>query len=422
MLSELNLNHYRNLYDPTIHLRDIMAAISRAKDELVGPEEYAALAESMLDLATTPDEVETAEKAAEVARVYKAYQDALDREHLLDFGDLIFKAVSLLRTHTDVRDTLRGAYHHILVDEYQDVNRASGLFLKELAGAGAGLWVVGDMRQAIYRFRGAAPTNMRRFEDDFPGARVKSLRYNYRSRPAIVDVFAGLAPDMRASQGGPNFVRWEPKRSDSGGQVLMEVADDLTAEAAGMAKEIERQRASGIPYSEQAILCRSHTNLGRVGAELEDLGVPVLYLGNLFERPEVRDMLSLLSLTCEPDGRGLVRVARFREYEVPLKDVLALLELARDRSVPFPDALNLAATATTVSTKGKEGLALLERHLDGMRHVRPWTLLAYYLFERSRYLDTLLYDQSIVGQQRLLALYQFLQFAREQRPAVPRGV
>ena len=422
MLSDLNLDHYQNLYDPALYLRDIMAAISRAKDELVGPEEYAALGKRMFDEAATSDEMEMAERAIEVARVYKAYQEVLDRDHLLDFGDLISKAVSLLRTHADLRDTLRGTYRHVLVDEYQDVNRASGLFLKEVAGAGAGLWVVGDTRQAIYRFRGAAPTNMRRFGEDFPGAKVKSLRFNYRSQPAIVNVFAGLAPDMHASRGGPNFIRWEPKRSDSGGRVLLEVADDLTAEAGGLAKEIERQRASGIPYGQQAILCRSHTYLGRVGAELENLGVPVLYLGNLFERPEVRDMLSLLSLACESDGRGLVRVARFPEYDVPLKDVRELLDLARDRGVPFPDALDLAGTATTISTQGKERLALLARHLDGMRHVRPWTLLTHYMFERSRYLDNFLYDQSAAGQQRLLALYQFLQFAHEQRARAPGEV
>ena len=418
-LSDLNLDHYQNLYDPALYLRDILAAISRAKDELVGSEEYAALGERMLEKAITSDEMEAAEKAVEVARVYKAYQEALDREHLLDFGDLISKSVSLLRTHTDVRDTLRGTYRHVLVDEYQDVNRASGLFLKEVAWAGAGLWVVGDTRQAIYRFRGAAPTNMRRFGEDFPGSKVMSLRYNYRSQPAIVDVFAGLAPNMRASRGGPSFIRWDPKRSDSGERVLMEVADDLAAEANGMAKEIERQRASGISYSQQAILCRSHTNLLRVGAELEDLGVPVLYLGDLFERREVRDMLSLLSLACEPDGRGLVRVARFPDYKVPLNDVLALLELASDRSVPFPDALELAATSTTISTQGKEGLAFLARHLYGMRYVGPWTLLAHYLFARSRYLEMFLGDQSVMGQQRLLALYQLLQFAHEQRPAAP---
>ena len=419
MLTDLNLDHYQNLYDPAFYLRDIMAAISRAKDELVGPEKYAALGENMLAQAATSDEKEAAEKAVEVARVYKAYQNALDQEHLLDFGDLIYKSVSLLRTRVDVRDTLRGTHRHVLVDEYQDVNRASGLLLKELVGAGAGLWVVGDTRQAIYRFRGAAPDNMRRFGEDFPGAKIKSLRYNYRSQPAIVGVFAGLASNMRASRGGPIFVPWEPKRPDSGGRVLMEVADDLAAEADGMAKEIERQRAYGIPYSQQAILCRSHTNLGRVAAQFEDLGIPVLYLGDLFERAEVRDMLSLLSLACEPDGRGLVRVARFPEYQVPLNDVLSLLELARERNVPFPDALGLAAAAPNISTHGKEGLTLLERHLDGMRYARPWTLLTYYLFERSGYLDTVLGDQSVAGQQLLLALYQFLQFAHEQRPAAP---
>lgn len=422
LLPKLELDHYQNLYDPALYLRDIMKAISRAKDELVGPEKYAALAESMCNQATSSEEIEKAERAVEVARVYTAYQAALDREHLLDFGDLIFKAVSLLRTHTDVRTILRGTYRHVLVDEYQDVNRASGLFLKEVSDAGAGLWVVGDTRQSIYRFRGAAPANMRHFGEDFPGAKMKALQYNYRSQPMIVDIFAKMAPTMLASRGGPDFIRWQPKRSDSGGQVVMEIADDLTAEVEGMAKEIQRQRTAGIPYSEQAILCRSHTYLGRVGAELERAGVPVLYLGNLFERPEVRDMLSLLSLTCEPDGRGLVRVARFPEYDIPLSDVLSLFKVSRDQNVLFPDALGLAEAVETISIQGKKGLALLASHLDGLRHVKPWTLIARYLFERSRYLDCLLGDQSVAGQQNLFALYQLLQFAHEQRPRSTGGV
>ena len=419
MLPELNLHHYQNLYDPALYLRDIMAAVSRAKDELVGPEEYTVLADRMHRGAATSEEIEKAEKTVEVARVYTAYQEVLDREHLLDFGDLIFKAVTLLRTHDDVRTTLRDTYRHVLVDEYQDVNRASGLLLKEVAGAGACLWVVGDTRQAIYRFRGAAPVNMRRFGKDFPGAKVKTLRYNYRSQPAIVNVFAELAPKMLASQGGPTFIPWEPKRSDTGGRVSIEIADDLCSEADGLAKEIECHRAAGIPYSEQAVLCRSHTDLGRIGAELERAGVPVLYLGDLFERPEVRDMLSLLSLACEPDGRGLVRVARFPEYDIPLSDVLALLGLARDREIPFPDALDLASTGDTISNQGKKRLALLKGHLDGLRHAKPWTLLTQYLFERSRYLDLLLADRSVAGQQRLFALYQLLQFAHEQQSRLP---
>jgi hypothetical protein len=200
----------------------------------------------------------------------------------------------------------------------------------------------------------------------------------------------------------------------------MEVAGDLLAEADGLAREIERQRAAGVPYRDQAVLCRSHSYLGKIAGQLERAGVPVLYLGDLFERPEVRDMLALLALACEPDGRCLVRVARFQEYQIPLVDVRALLELARERDVPFPQALELAQEAESISERGKVGLALLALHLNGLCYGSlPWVLLTRYLFDRSGYLRPLLTDASVMGQQSRLALYQFLQFAHEQRPAAP---
>jgi DNA helicase II / ATP-dependent DNA helicase PcrA len=131
----------------------------------------------------------------------------------------------------------------------------------------------------------------------------------------------------------------------------------------------------------------------------------VLYLGDVFERPEVRDMLALLELACEPDGRGLVRVARFPEYHTPLGDVRALRQLASDKRIPFPRALRLAASAEGITEEGKRGLALLERHLDGLSYgIQPWTLLVNYLFVRSHYLREVVADMSVVGQQRRLAL------------------
>src|SRR5258707_5859699 len=112
----------------------------------------------MRENATNEEEQEAAEKALEVARVYARYQEYLEQHHLLDFGDLIFRSVVLLRSLPGVRSSIRQTYNHVLVDEYQDVNRASGLFLRELAGSGEGLWVVGDIREAIYRLRAAART------------------------------------------------------------------------------------------------------------------------------------------------------------------------------------------------------------------------------------------------------------------------
>lgn len=423
-LPDLQLDHYMNLYEPTTYLRDILGAISRAKDELVGPERYRELAQAMLDNASAEEEIVQAEKALEVARIYEFYASYLQREGLVDFGDLIFRTVMLLREHPDIRANIRHAYAQVLVDEYQDVNRASGLLLREIAGSGAGLWAVGDARQAIYRFRGAAPSNMGLFTSDFPGASVLPLEVNYRSQPCIVSVFAEIAPQMRAAQGAA-FTPWQTHRPDGGGRVLMEIAVNESAEAEGLADEIEKQRAGGIPYREQAILCRSHTTLARLGIELEQRGVPVLYLGDLFERPEVRDMLALLELTSSDDGHGLVRVARFPQYTIPLADVRAVLALAKPQGVSFPQALDLALEAEDISDKGKAGLALLAAHLEEVvtSERSAWNVLARYLFGASSYLRTLLADNSIAGQQQRLAIFQLLQFVLEEalRP-VPDGM
>lgn len=415
MLPQLGLKHYQNLYEPTTYLRDILGAISRAKDELVGPAEYTTLAQRMYEQASTPDEQETAEKALEVARVYTLYQEYLEREHVLDFGDLIMRTVQLLRRFPGVRTQIRQAYRHILVDEYQDVNRASAIFLQELAGSGENLWVVGDVRQAIYRFRGAAPMNVRQFDDDFKGAARRSLERNYRSQPPILDVFAALAPQMLATR-GMSFTPWEPHRAHTDGSVSLAIAENLDAEIVGLARSIEQQRANGIRYRDQAILCRSHTSLARLAAGLERMHIPIFYLGDIFERPEIRDLLSLLSLACEGNGNGLLRVARFPEYQIPLADVRALLALASEQQVPFPGALALAQNADHISHTAKAAFQRLEAHLDGLCYgSQAWSLLAHYLFERSGYLRVLLNDTSVVGQQQRLAILQFLQFAHEQR-------
>ena len=317
LLPSLQLDYYQDHYEPTRFLRDLLDAISRAKDELVGPATYLALAQQMRENATNEREREAAEKALEVARVYAGYQEYLEKHHLLDFGDLIFRSVDLLRSHPAVRASIRQTYTHVLVDEYQDVNRASGLLLREIADPGEGLWVVGDIRQAIYRFRGAAPNNMRLFADDFPGTQTRSLRRNYRSQPAIVGVFTALAPLMQTTvAGGTAFTSWVVERPDSDGNVVRLVAEDAAAEGAAIAQEVARRRASGIPYRDQAVLCRSHAALARIAAHLEAAGVPVLYLGDLFERAEIRDLLALLSLA-SGDERGLVRVAHFAEYRDP---------------------------------------------------------------------------------------------------------
>lgn len=418
-LPELKLDHYQNLYDPALYLGDILKAISRAKDENVSPARYRKLAELQAleaENVNDADAKKAVAKALEVAGVYEFYQDYLLNEKLLDFGDLICRSIELLSQHKKVKSEVRGIHRHILVDEYQDVNRASGLLLKELAGDGKGLWAVADIRQSIHRWRGATTANIRQFKKDFPKAKeTLSLKKNYRSKPDIVDIFSEYAPTMKATR-ADGFHLWEKDRSNDGVTIKFEIATDQETEAVGIAKEIKRlQTEEGVPLKEQAIICRSHTSLARIAKILEREEVPVLYLGDFFERPEVRDMLSLLSLACEADGRGLVRVARFPEYDIPLETVRQLHRIAQEKQVAFPNALELAKDVDEISVTNKDKIALLASHLEDLCHGRSaWKTLTRYLFVKSGYLQPFLDDTSVKGQQQRLALYQLLQFAHNQ--------
>lgn len=412
-LASMKLDHYLNLYEPTLTLRDILGGISRAKDELVDASQYSLFAQKMRDSAVLSEEIIAGDKAVEVAHVYNFYENLLTSEQKLDFGDLIFKSVLLLQQNAGVRDNVRHEYQHILVDEYQDVNRACALLLKELAGNGDGLWVVGDARQAIYRFRGAAPKNMREFARDFPSAEIISLEINYRSQPKILAAFGTLAPHMKATK-GENFTPWKNNRPDEGGNVLMEIADTQESEGIGIAQEIRRQHSNGIPFRDQAVLSRNHATLGRLATILEREGIPILYLGDLFERPEIRDMLALISLAAG-DKIGLLRVANFPEYHIPLHDVYSVIEYSNENDVYLYDALSKFIDQMQVSEQGKMGLNLLKLHLQEVIYSNNvWLFLTNYLFVQSKYLQPLLTDSSINVQQKKLAIYQFLRFANEQ--------
>jgi ATP-dependent exoDNAse (exonuclease V) beta subunit len=130
----LGLKHYRNLYDPSQTVADILTAVSRAKDEVVGPQAYLALAQTMRAAATDPAATEAAEKVEEVVRVYARYEELKATSGCVDFGDLVMQPVLLLERDEAVRTRLQSDYDHVLVDEYQDVNRSSVRLLAPLGG------------------------------------------------------------------------------------------------------------------------------------------------------------------------------------------------------------------------------------------------------------------------------------------------
>ena len=410
----LGLDHYLLLHEPLLNLRHILGAISRAKDEVKSPEDYAEAAAHMADTARTEGDQLKAAKAVEVARVYRHYDERMRGEGLVDFADLINRPVEILRAHPEVRDGLHGQYQHLLVDEYQDVNRASALLLKELAGEGERLWVVGDARQSIYRFRGASPTNTRDFEKDYPKGKRKPLEINYRSRKEIVDTFGAYVGAMKV--GGSLAVNLEAKRGTGAEAVDCNVARDRDAEIAGIAEAIERHRSQGITYRDQAVLCRVHGNLEKIALGLEAAGVPVLYLGDLFERPEVSDLLALLSFTAEPHRGGLYRVAELAPYQTSLADVRVFLAYAAAAERTPLEALADVHAIPGLSDAARGALGRLAEDLEGVGYkTGPGLLLCQVLFNRGALLRALLVGDNAADQQRRLAVHQFLQFAIENK-------
>jgi len=411
-LPNLGLDHYLRLHEPLDELRNIVGAISRAKDEVFDPKSYAAAAEKMRPTTGTDDEATLrADKAAEVARVYAHYESRLRAEGVVDFADLINRSIEILQKHPEVREELRRQYAHILVDEYQDVNRASALLLKELAGEGERLWVVGDARQSIYRFRGAAPTNTTEFEKDYPKGKRLALAVNYRSRKQIVDTFGTYAGSMTV--GGGRSRPLQANRGDGVDPLDFNVALDRSSEIAGIAAAIENYRSGGCDYRDQAVLCRSHSNLQKIAAGLEAAGIPVLYIGDLFERPEIRDLLSLISFVSERRRGGLMRVATLPRYKMLLADVRVFLAHAEMAGRTPLAALADVESLDGLSTAGKGALVRLRADLDGVAFkTGPGKFTSDVLFERGLVRDYLA-GNSAADQQRRLAIHQFLQFAIE---------
>ncbi len=411
LLGELNLKHYLDLNEPLRKLRSVLALISRAKDELISPDGYERCGREMLARANDAQACEEADKALEVARAYRAYDAALRAQGAVDFGDLISLPVQLLRASVASRDAVQAERSHILVDEYQDMNRASGLLLRELISTGRGPWVVGDVRQAIYRFRGASPANMERFSDDFPGAETRDLAVNYRSRGRIIRTFESFGAQMTGAQ--PSSARpLEAHRGEDKGRITLDVASTLRAEYEGIAVRILAGVKSGGRFGDHAILARSHTTLARLARHLERAGVPCLYFGDFFERPEIRDLLSMMSLVAEHGGVALVRVGQLPRYSVPAGDIAAVSAWRKVQNISMASAIGRWDEIEGLSSEAQIGLRRLREDLadvDYMMSAHRFLLL--HLFRNGAHLQPLLADQSVAGQQRRLAIYQLLQFA-----------
>jgi DNA helicase-2/ATP-dependent DNA helicase PcrA len=416
ILPTLPLLHYRNLWDPAMVLRELVAAISRAKDEMVDPQRYRSLANAMQATALEEEERIAAAKCLEVADIYDLYEATLREHGGVDFGDLIMRPARLLESDRAIRIGLQLRHRHVLVDEYQDVNRASGRLLEMLTGDGERLWVVGDARQSIYRFRGASSSNMVRFADDYPGAATDQLLINYRSTSQVVGSLVVVAQHMGASQGMLPLAL-EAARGATPSFPEIQCFETLDDEADGVAANIRQLEASGVRLQDQAVLCRTNGRLNEIATALEARGVPVLHLGSLFEREEIRDLLAVLSLAVDRFGDPLVRVGAMPRYGLTIQDTYCLSRHLRLAGKSALSRLADAGDAPGLSSGGREGIQRLATDLAGLRsNMNAWEFLAVFLLDRTDLAKQLGRADSVAERVRAVAVWQFLNFVRDQSP------
>ncbi len=406
----LGLKHYRNLYDPSQTVADILTAISRAKDEVANPQTYLALAQTMRAAATDPAATEAAERVEEIARVYARYEELKATAGCVDFGDLVMQPVLLLERDEAVRTQLQSDYDHVLVDEYQDVNRSSVRLLTALKPTGENLWVVGDAKQSIYRFRGASSFNMTRFgREDFAEGIRNNLDINYRSTSEIVGAFSTFAATLSAAD-GPTAL--EADRGPGGAPPEVVTVSDGSLMTSALADSIEQCRAAGFRYRDQAVLCRGNDRLSDTGQELERAGVPVLFLGSLFERTEIKDLVAVLLLLVDKRAMGLIRTACWPEFAMTFEDAIRVFEQLRGTEAQ-PGAWRQGAPDVTPA--GQAALAALSAALNGFdASSQPWTVLATLLLDRTRLAARIASSSRVSDQAQGIAIWQFMNFVRVQ--------
>lgn len=416
-LRELDLSHFSDPTNPDRFLGEMVEAISKVKEELIDVPTCEQLLHELT--AHGPDKIapEIIEQYLEVGRVYQRYETILQQGGLVDYGDLVLKPVLLLRNASEVLQQLQAQYTHVLVDEYQDINRANGELVRLLVGkSGVGLWVVGDLRQSIYRWRGATPEYLARFRKQFPHADEYFLDINYRSSESLVNLVSHFAAKMDLP------VPARPWKANRGvlvpSSIKSVVADDKQAELRGIGETINAFVREGAHYADIAILCRTNGQTREIAAALSSFEIPVLHLGQFFFRSEVKDLLSVLALIGDGDSATWIRVAALLRQPLSIEVASDLWRRINMSDTPFPDALRTILDDANLSPLQRLDLsyfaAFVERHLR-KEIINPWRVLCEFLFDYGHYLRQLRTGNPPDKQQILLAIAQLLNLANAFR-------
>jgi DNA helicase II / ATP-dependent DNA helicase PcrA len=449
-LFEFALDAYRPLGDPTRFLAALATLFSRCKDEDISPADYLAHADRVAEEARALADgvaatsagasgpvasasgaaaavAEEARRQAELARAYTTYQGLLAANGCIDFGDQVALALRLVRTSAAAREAIAGRFRYILVDEFQDTNRAQAELVAALADGHRNVTVVGDDDQGIYAFRGAAVDNILEFGDRYLGARTVVLRRNYRSVAPILDAAYRLIrfndPERLEVRTGV-VKRLRPQRvSPAAPPVRLEVFASGSEEADWIAAEIARRIEAGAAPRDHAILVRANSHADPILRALNMAAIPWRFSGTsgLYARPEVRLLLAFLRVAADPESSvDLYALAASEVYGLGGEDLTSIVNMARRRNRSVWVVLEELDRQPGILRVGPETRATVHRLVMDLRgyteaaHEGPAGELLYRFLRGSGTLARLVATDTPAAAEALQNISRFFEIVRSQ--------
>jgi DNA helicase-2/ATP-dependent DNA helicase PcrA len=379
--------------------RGIHSQISNAKNQLIGPGDYASRVASFYDQT--------------VADVYELYQKRLFASNAVDFDDMLYLTVDVLERFPEAQERWEKAFRYILVDEYQDTNHAQYRFLQLLAAQHSNVFAVGDPDQSVYGFRGADIRNVLEFESDFPGAKSIALEQNYRSTNSILEAANAVISHNRERK--PKNL-WS--ELGDGEPVRAVEVEDEHAEARYVAAEIARLVEEGYSGSEIAVFYRTNAQsrvledvLVRQGVAYQVIGGPRFY-----ERAEIKDLVAYLQVIDNPfDAVSLLRIANRPRRGIGDSTLAKLMSFADDAEMSLWEAMARtdAAGVGTAPAKAVASFRTLIQSLMSAAQELGVPELIERVLEQSGTLDALEAERTIEAQGRTENLQELVALARE---------
>ncbi len=326
-----------NLDDKTWPPKAMLAASEKAKGELLTPDEYLAREMQSNDI-----------RRIRTAQVCQTYSRRLFEAGAMDFDDLLYYCVRLLRENPDILEYYQNKFRYVLIDEYQDTNHLQYLFAAMMAGGRRNICVVGDDDQSIYKFRGATIENILSFEKQYKDARVIRLEQNYRSTGNILAAANAVIANNKERKGKNLWTR-----QGSGEKITLYVAQNENDEAQFVARTI---RSSGRPASDFAILYRTNAQSRTIEMEFKNWGISYRIFGGtrFFDRAEIKDMLAYLCVIANPtDETRLLRIINVPTRGIGETSIEKVQAIAREEGKPLFEVMSSASHYAGISAGKK---------------------------------------------------------------------